>query len=229
MSVKSLARAVGTSHPAARDPQHSRLKPRLLVMTNAPLVSPMSGRPLDEVDEHLRVVLETERLILRPMVPSDFPAYFAMMADAESFAFAHRGPFSSDEAWTRFLRQSGHWQLLGYGPFAVFEKATGTFVGEVGFGDFRRGLGGEFDYCPEASWTIVKDARRQGYATEAIKAAVEWMEEHRGSMRTVCIIHSRNRSSLRIAHKLGFKPFRYAEYRGAPSIFFKRTMPGYEK
>lgn len=224
MSLKSLARAVGTSHPAARDPQ-PQAKPRLLLFTTAPAVSPMSGRSLDEVGSETTVVLESERLILRPLQPKDFPAYFAMMSDADSFVFDGRGGMTSDEAWTRFLRQAGHWKVLGYGSFGVFEKASGSFVGEVGFGDFRRGLGGDFDYCPEASWMIVAEARQQGYATEAIRTAVEWMEECREASRTVCIIHSRNRSSLRIAHKLGFKPFRYAEYRGYPAIFFKRSKP----
>lgn len=224
MSLKSLARAVGTSHPAARDPQ-PRTKPRLLLFTAEPAVSLMSGRSLDDLGFGMDVVLETERLVLRPLQTKDFPAYFAMMADPESFVFSGRDGMTSDEAWTRFLRQAGHWKVLGYGTFALFEKATGSFVGEVGFGDFRRGLGGDFDHCPEASWTIVQEARRQGYATEAIKAAVEWMEEVRDVNRTVCIIHSRNRSSLRIAHKLGFKPFRYAEYRGYPAIFFKRSKP----
>lgn len=226
MSIESLARAVGTSHPAARDPQ-SQQKPRLLVLAGAPAVSPMSGRALNEVGNDSEPLVETARLLLRPLQSEDFAAFFAMMADPSSLAFSGRGPLTSDEAWTRFLRQSGHWNMLGYGQFAVFEKATGSFVGEVGFGDFRRGLGGDFDYCPEASWTLVSEARGKGYATEAARAAVEWLEQNRGTTRTVCIIHSRNRTSLRIAQKLGFKPFRYAEYRGYPAIFFKRSRPGF--
>lgn len=222
MSVKSLARAVGTSHPAARDPS-SKSESKVVRMRVPHAISPLSGRPVEELEPEPSTLIETHRLILRPMQPSDFPAYFAMMADPASTEFSHRGVLSSDEAWTRFLREAGHWSLLGYGSFAVIEKASGAFIGQVGFGDFRRGLGGDFDYCPEASWTIVPDAQGQGYATEAIRSAVAWIERHRGSSRTVCIVHARNKASLRVAHKLGFKPFRYCEYRGYPAIFFKRA------
>lgn len=226
MAIESLSRAIGTSHPVARDPI-SEAKPRLLVLTSSPALSLMSGRDLNEVGHTADNMIETERLLLRPLDQDDFPAYFAMMADPASFAFSHRGALTSDEAWTRLLRQSGHWSLLGYGQFAVIEKASGKFIGEVGFGDFRRDLGGEFDHCPEASWTVIEEARGKGYATEAAHGAVKWLERHRGTRSTVCIIHSRNRSSLRIAHKLGFKPFRYAEYRGYPAIFLKRNAMGF--
>ena len=225
MSANSLARAVGTSHPAARDPQ-TQQKPRLLLFTGAPEFSPLSGNALFNGDDGQGHVIETERLVLRPLSPEDFDAYFAMFTDPGAAAMAGRGPLTSDEAWTRLLRQAGHWQLLGYGQFAVFEKASGSFVGEVGFGDFRRHIGVEFESAPEASWIIIQEARGNGYATEAIAAAVDWMERNRGTSSTVCMIHARNRSSQRIAQKLGFKPFRYTEYRGFPAIFYRRNAPG---
>lgn len=223
MTLTSLARAVGTSHPTARDPQISQPKPRLLLLASNTAISPLSGRPIDDLSPAPWATIETARLILRPMQAEDFPAYLAMMSSADSFPFSNRDTgLDADEAWTRFLRHSGHWQMLGYGSFAVFEKGTGMFVGEVGFGDFHRQLGDDFDPYPEACWTIVGDARGKGYATEAAQAAVRWLEVKLGKANTVCIIHSRHRASLRIARKLGFKPFRYTEFRGYPAIFFRR-------
>ncbi len=47
-------------------------------------------------------------------------------------------PFTAEESWSRLLRYAGHWYLLGFGYWAVVERGTNRFVGEVGFADFHR-------------------------------------------------------------------------------------------
>ena len=167
--------------------------------------------------------IETERLVLRVLGLDDFDDYFAVAAHPDTFRYSERGPMSSDEAWTRLLRHVGHWALLGWGLFAVEEKATGRFVGEAGLGDFRRGLGPHYDGVPEAAWTIAHWAQGRGYATEAMMAALAWTETHLGAERSVCLIHTDNTASLRVAEKLGYKAFAECQYRGYDAILFERT------
>lgn len=84
-------------------------------------------------------VLETERLKLRGHRMDDFPACAAMWADpVVTRHFGHS--FSEEESWTRFLRYFGHWSVLGFGSWLVEERATGNFVGEVGFANYRRAI-----------------------------------------------------------------------------------------
>lgn len=166
--------------------------------------------------------IETERLTLRPLQLEDFDAYAVMLADPDCWTYSTRGPMTSDEAYTRLLRQAGHWALLDYGLFAVFEKETGRLVGEVGYGDFHRELGEDFDRHPEASWTIAKPFQGQGYASEAAYAALEFTEDRLIATRTVCMIHHENKASIRIARKLGFKAFDEMIYRGFRAMLFKR-------
>ena len=62
----------------------------------------------------------------------------------------------------------GHWQLRGFGPFAVALKSTDTFVGYCG---------PWFPYdWPEHEliWGIVASHQRQGFASEAALAARHW-------------------------------------------------------
>jgi RimJ/RimL family protein N-acetyltransferase len=172
------------------------------------------------------VRLETERLILRILRLEDFDDYFAVAAHPETWRFSERGPMTSDEAWTRLLRHGGHWTTLGWGPFAVEEKATGRFVGEAGLGDFHRGLGPDYDGVPEGAWTIAPWAQGRGYATEAMRAALAWIETLLGAPRTVCLIHARNTASLRVADKLGFKAFGERRYRGYDAMMFERRTAG---
>lgn len=168
------------------------------------------------------VLLETDRLILRVHGARHFEPYSEISADPETFRFSDRGPMSGDEAWTRLLRNVGHWSLLGYGLFAIEEKHSGRFVGEAGFGDFRRQLGERFDRCPEGAWTIAGWAQGQGYATEAAAVALRWMEMQLDVRRTVCLIHSRNEASIRVARKLGYVAFEERVYKGYPALLFER-------
>lgn len=171
------------------------------------------------------VVAETKRLILRRHAAIDHLAYFTMSADPRMTQFAGRSPAGPDEAWARLLRQAGHWSLFGYGFLAIEEKATGCFIGEAGLAHFRRGLGADFDAVPEAGWAIAPWAQGHGYATEASAAALRWTEARLGQHRTVCLIHSGNAASLRVADKLGYRATGECTYRDYPAITFERTRP----
>jgi hypothetical protein len=83
-------------------------------------------------------VVETERLRLRGHTLDDFPHTRALWGDAAVVTYMGGKPLTLEECWTRFLRYRGHWSVLGFGYWVVEEKATGDFVGEVGFGDFKR-------------------------------------------------------------------------------------------
>ncbi|MCJ7420246.1 GNAT family N-acetyltransferase [Sphingomicrobium astaxanthinifaciens] len=166
--------------------------------------------------------VETERLQLRPVTIDDLPAYAAMLADPDAFTYSDRGPMGSDEAFTRLCRQVGHWTLLDYGLFAVFEKFTGHFVGEVGFGNFNREIGSGFDGHPEACWTIRKPFQGKGYAHEAALAALQFTEDRLIATRTVAMIHHKNMASIHIARKLGFRAYDERIYRGYRAILFAR-------
>src|SRR5208283_1980203 len=93
-------------------------------------------------------VVETERLRLRGHRLEDFVASSAMWADP--IVTRHFGHcFTEEESWTRFLRYVGHWALLGFGYWVVEEKATGNFVGEIGFADYKRDLKQSLKGVPE--------------------------------------------------------------------------------
>jgi hypothetical protein len=69
-------------------------------------------------------ILETERLTLRGHRLDDFGPYAAMWADPVVTQHIGGKPIPEEESWTRFLRQAGHWALLGFGYWVVEEKAN---------------------------------------------------------------------------------------------------------
>lgn len=170
--------------------------------------------------------LETDRLILRGHRPADLDLRTEMTGDAAVMRYVGGVAQDPEENWTRILRYAGHWTLLGYGFFAVEEKAGGAFVGEAGLADFHRGLGEDFDSFPEGGWIFSAAAQGRGYATEAMAAVIDWYEAMFGPRRMVCVIAPENAGSIRVASKLGFRPFAERPYRGEEKILFARAQGG---
>ena len=112
--------------------------------------------------------------------------------------------------------------MLDYGFFAVIEKQTGLYLGQTGFSDFQRELGGDFDPYPEAGWMFAQAAHGKGYATEAALAAHEWFDRERGRQRSVCIIDPPNTASIRVAGKLGYRAIGERPFRDASVLAFER-------
>jgi len=169
--------------------------------------------------------LETRRLILRAPRREDFTAVAALWADAEVTRFIHPAPLSQEEAWARFLRAFGHWELCGYGFWAVEEKASGRLIGETGFLDAHRDIRPALNGLPEVGWILARAAWGQGYATEAVGAVLAWGDAQLQVARTACIISADNRASLNVARKLGFKQPLPACYRNEPVLLLYRDTP----
>lgn len=168
-------------------------------------------------------MIETDRLALRPYALTDFAPYHAMTSDPGVTRFIGGEPLSAEDAWNRLLRYAGHWSLLGYGLFAVFDKGSGRYLGETGLADFRRGLGDGMDGVDEAAWVFTSDAQGHGYGPEAALAAHRWYERARGARRTVCIIHPDNLASMKLAGKLGYRRFGDCMFKGEPAVLLERV------
>jgi len=147
--------------------------------------------------------IETERLVLDLHSRDDFPDMADMWADPDTVRFIGGRVGTRQDAWMRLLRYRGLWPLLGYGYWAVRDKASGRFAGELGFADFGRDLTPNISGIPEAGWVLASWARGRGFAFEALTAALAWLDGA-GFKRSVCIIDPENKPSLRLAEKLGY-------------------------
>jgi len=167
--------------------------------------------------------IDTERLTLRGHQLEDFADLRAMWSDPAVTGAIPVQPFSEEEIWTRLLRYVGHWSLLGFGYWAVREKTSGRFVGDVGFADYKRAVDPPFDGAPEIGWVLAAWSHGRGYATEAARAVIDWGTQHFGPVRTVCLIHPSNIGSIRVAEKLGYREYARSTYHGGPTILLERV------
>lgn len=169
--------------------------------------------------------IATPRLLLRAHRADDFPACSAMWSDPRITRYTIGEPASAQRTWMRILGYRGHWALLGFGYWAVEEKASGDFVGELGFADFKRGIDPAIDGVPEMGWALSAHVHGRGFATEALRAVSAWGDSHFTSPRTVCLINPDNPASLRVAAKLGFREFARKPRNGEVDILLERLRP----
>lgn len=142
------------------------------------------------------LVLETDRLILRPPRSEDLPDWTAMMAD-EEVARHIGGPHAQGAAWINMAVMAGSWMVSGFGNFSVLDKASGRFLGRAG--PWRPvGWPG-----PEIGWAFRRDAWGQGYATEAAARTIDWAFATLGWSEIIHVIDEDNARSVAVARRLG--------------------------
>ena len=133
-------------------------------------------------------------------------------------------PFSREQAWVRFLRHAGMWHAMGFGFWAVAERAHDRLIGEAGFHDLKRELTPSLEGTMEAGWALTPDTHGKGIATEVVGAIIDWADANRPGARITCIIDPDNAASIRVAGKHGFRQFDRAFYHGKPVVLFERTI-----
>jgi RimJ/RimL family protein N-acetyltransferase len=168
-------------------------------------------------------MLESERLLLRAHRIADFEACLDLWTDPEVTRYVGGRPFSGEEVWARLLRYIGHWSLLGFGYWLVADKASGIFVGEVGFADFKRQIAPSFEGIPEIGWALMPWAQGRGLATEAVQRVVAWGDQHFGPGATTgCLINPDNHASFRVAGKAGYSEYCRTFYKEHPAVILRR-------
>ena len=164
--------------------------------------------------------LETERLLLRPLVEDDLDAYSAMMADAEVVEFLGTTPVDRADAWRHLALLVGHGVLRGWTNNAVIAKATGRFLGRCGLWQPEGWPG------LEVGWALDRHAWGHGYATEAAAAWRDWAFAHLDADELISVVHRDNVRSARVAERIGHRRLRDIELRGHPCVLYGQRFPG---
>ncbi len=158
-------------------------------------------------------ILETGRLRLRPFRNSDIDDYAALNADPE--VMRHMGgPWDRGRSWRHMAFLIGHWDLLGYGTWAVTEKETGAFLGRIGFSEPEGWPG-----C-ELAWALARRWWGFGYATEGARAALDHAFNVLHKNRIISLIDPENHASLRVAERLGQRPQGRVDHNGREMLRF---------
>jgi RimJ/RimL family protein N-acetyltransferase len=143
--------------------------------------------------------LRTPRLLLRPVSDSDADALFALHTNGKVLRYWDAPPWADRARADRFIAASRRIEQEGTGARLVIERADGAFLGWCSIvewnADYRSASIG---YClDEFAWG-------QGFATEAVRAMLQWSFDTLDLNRVQAETDTRNIASARVLEKLGF-------------------------
>lgn len=168
--------------------------------------------------------INTSRLILSAMRPEDFNRFAEIWAMPDVVRNISGEPWTRRRAWESFLRNAGHWQMVGFGQWAVIEQRSRIMVGQTGFFYGSEAYGEDFDDFPEAGWVLMPEAQGKGYAVEAAKAAHDWFDRVIPG-KLVARVASANQTSLRLASQLGYREMRRVGDGEGELVLLRRDRP----
>jgi RimJ/RimL family protein N-acetyltransferase len=163
------------------------------------------------------VLLETERLLLRPLGAGDLDDFAALLADPDVTRFVSR--LTRDEAAERIRADEAEWRQRGHGILVVSHRESGEFLGRAGIKRWP-----QFDEC-ELGWVLRRAAWGHGYATEAARACAEWGFANLEVPYLTAMIHPRNARSIAVAERLGMDPRREDTLLGDPVVVYGLPRP----
>lgn len=143
--------------------------------------------------------ITTERLVLRAWRQEDLDPFAQMCADPEVARYLGGQTLDRDQSWRSIALFMGHWALRGYGLWVVERRADGRFIGRVGLWrpEGWPGL--------EVGWALTRSAWKQGYATEAARASMQFAWTALDATELISLIHPANHASQRVAERLGLR------------------------
>lgn len=145
------------------------------------------------------MILETERLYMRRLEPSDLEALKAILQDEETM-YAYEGAFSDEEAQQWLDRQLERYkQHSDIGLWAVILKETGKLIGQCGL-TMQNWNGRE---VLEIGYLFRRDCWHHGYATEAAIACKKYAFEVLKADEVCSIIRDTNNASVNVALRNG--------------------------
>lgn len=150
------------------------------------------------VETAAETLFVTERLVVRQFQAADLDVFADLCADPRVMRYVGDGatlPRSEVARWIEVCRE--RYARRGYGTSAVFERATGDFVGYCGV---VRPNGNDFD---ELIYVYHVRAWGKGYATEAGRAMLGYVFESSALDSIYATIYPENAQSSKVARKLG--------------------------
>lgn len=153
------------------------------------------------VAEPTRIILQTPRLILREMNPSNLDFIAELLADPNVMRYWPR-PHTREESAGWIERQQQRYARDGCGYWLATEQTTGEPIGQVGV--MMTPIDGNVE--PALGWIIARRHWRKGFAFEGAAACVKYTFRTLRHHRAVALVRPQNLPSVQLARKLGLMP-----------------------
>jgi ribosomal-protein-alanine N-acetyltransferase len=153
----------------------------------------------------MNLILETDRLILREIKPSDAEAFFAMDSNPKVHRYLWNKPVQKIEEINEII-ESVRKQYVdnGIGRFAMISKDTNEFIGWAGLKYNTEMVNNKVNFY-DIGYRLDENFWGKGYASEATFAWLKYAFEIMNIKTMEAAAHSDNAASNRILQKIGMQ------------------------
>jgi RimJ/RimL family protein N-acetyltransferase len=167
--------------------------------------------------------IETSRLRLRILVPSDLDDLLLIVGDPEVMKYLGveaGATLNREEAQKALTNMIQFWNLHGFGRWGVVDKLNGKLIGLCGL----RLLEG----APELVYGVSKANWGRGLATEAAKASLRYGFEELGLDRIVAVTRHANEASIKVLTKIGMQYEKEVNHYGVDALCYVATRAEFQ-
>lgn len=169
----------------------------------------------------MRIVVETERLILREFIPEDAPRLFEINNDPEVLKYTGDPPFKTVTEAQEFIKQYTPYKETGVGRYAVLRKQDKRYLGWCGL-----------KYHPDRRVTDLglryyKNYWNLGYGTESALGVIKYAFENLKLPFLVAHTHIKNTRSQHVLDKCHFEKLSEIAYDNQPTYLYLLKNPDY--
>lgn len=171
----------------------------------------------------MKIFTETDRLILREIVPEDANAMFEMDSDPEVHTYLGGNQVTSmdqiNEA-IQFIRKQ--YIDVGIGRWAVIEKKSQSFIGWSGLKLVPYPINQHTNFY-DLGYRFIRRYWGLGYATEAANASLHFGFEKMNLSDIYAMTEAGNVSSANVLNKVGMRSIGTFDYEQKTHFWYHQT------
>ena len=146
----------------------------------------------------MKIILETERLLLREFTEEDYLFAWKMNTDPDVMRYTGEPMPENSQAVRSFFRNYPDYEKYGFGRWACVFKENKQLIGFNGLKFFPETEEVDLGY------RFIKDYWGRGLATESSQAVVTYGFEKLGLKKIIAFVVPENKASIRVLQKTGF-------------------------
>jgi RimJ/RimL family protein N-acetyltransferase len=177
----------------------------------------------------MKIVAETDRFLLREILPSDIDGMFELDSDPEVHKYLGNNPVSNRAQIVdtiNFVRQQ--YMDYGIGRWAIIDKKTNEFMGWSGL-KFVTELTNKHQNYYDLGYRLIRKYWRQGIATETAMIALDYAFNVLKVEAVYAAASCENIGSNKILQRIGLNFIETFFYKDIECNWYKLNKQEYEK
>ncbi|SDX83861.1 GNAT family N-acetyltransferase [Flavobacterium degerlachei] len=173
--------------------------------------------------------IETERLILRKLIPSDDEGMFLLDSNPNVHRYLGNKPVTSIEESREYINNILIQYIQnGVGRFAVILKETNEFIGWAGLKFITEPVNERLNFY-DIGYRFIEDYWGKGYAQEAAKAWLDYGFNQLKIQKICAYADIENKGSRKILEKIGLQHISEFDDEGTTCAWLELTKTDYLK